>query len=165
MPPSHIYGIFMGYIELQWLCKEQPNNKNNNNNSSALLVSPKTRFPISHFGALSPAHKITDPVSTEFPLQRHFEVFLMPFRKDPSSILPNSHFLTTPTFDFIQFWRWYIAHRITGFLVFFHRLVLLGIGEHDVSETESVSVLRWRVEKTPTQLGFLERPNLNHWWD
>jgi hypothetical protein len=33
--------------------------------------------------------------------------------------------------------------------------------KHNVSETGSVSVLRWG--KTPTQLGPLERPNLNHW--
>jgi hypothetical protein len=36
--------------------------------------------------------------------------------------------------------------------------------EHDVSETGSVSVLRFRWgEKTPTQLGPLKRANLNHW--
>jgi hypothetical protein len=35
--------------------------------------------------------------------------------------------------------------------------------EQVVSETESVSVLRWRGEKTPTQLGPLESANLNHW--
>jgi hypothetical protein len=35
--------------------------------------------------------------------------------------------------------------------------------KHDVSETASVSVLRWSGEKTPTQLGPLERANLNHW--
>jgi hypothetical protein len=34
--------------------------------------------------------------------------------------------------------------------------------KHNVSETGSVSILRWE-EKTPTQLGPLERPNLNHW--
>jgi hypothetical protein len=33
--------------------------------------------------------------------------------------------------------------------------------KHNVSETGSVSVLRW--EKTPTQLGPLERANLNPW--
>jgi hypothetical protein len=35
--------------------------------------------------------------------------------------------------------------------------------KHDVSEIGSVSVLRWKGEKTPTQLGPLERANLNHW--
>jgi hypothetical protein len=34
--------------------------------------------------------------------------------------------------------------------------------EHNVSETVSVSVLRWG-RKTPTLLGPLERANLNHW--
>jgi hypothetical protein len=41
----------------------------------------------------------------------------------------------------------------------------LGIPEtrkHDISETGSISILRWRGEKTPTQLGPLERANLNH---
>jgi hypothetical protein len=33
--------------------------------------------------------------------------------------------------------------------------------KHNVSETGSVSVLRWG--KTPTLLGPLERANLNHW--
>jgi hypothetical protein len=33
----------------------------------------------------------------------------------------------------------------------------------DVSETGSVSLLRWRGEKTPSQLGPLEKANLNHW--
>jgi hypothetical protein len=40
-----------------------------------------------------------------------------------------------------RFLRWCITHRITGFWGFFHRLVFR---EHDVSETRSVSVLRWR---------------------
>jgi hypothetical protein len=35
--------------------------------------------------------------------------------------------------------------------------------KHDVSETGSVSVLRRRGEKIPTQLGPLETVNLNHW--
>jgi hypothetical protein len=34
--------------------------------------------------------------------------------------------------------------------------------KHDVSETGSVSLFRRRREKTPTQLGPLERANLNH---
>jgi hypothetical protein len=52
--------------------------------------------------------------------------------------------------DTIRFWRWCIAHRDTGFSDFFR-----------VSETGSVSVLRWG--KTPTLLGPLERASLNHW--
>jgi hypothetical protein len=35
--------------------------------------------------------------------------------------------------------------------------------EYNVSETGSVSVLRWGVGETPTLLGPLERANLNHW--
>jgi hypothetical protein len=35
--------------------------------------------------------------------------------------------------------------------------------KHDDSETGSVSVLMWKGEKTPTQLGPLERANLSHW--
>jgi hypothetical protein len=34
--------------------------------------------------------------------------------------------------------------------------------KHDVSETASVSILRWG-GKTPTQSGPLERAKLNHW--
>jgi hypothetical protein len=54
----------------------------------------------------------------------------------------------------------YTAHRVTGFLDFF--IVRCSVEqEHDVSETWSVSVFRWRGEKTPTQLGLLETANLN----
>jgi hypothetical protein len=35
--------------------------------------------------------------------------------------------------------------------------------KHNVSETGSVSVLRWRGEKIPIHLGPLEWANLNHW--
>jgi hypothetical protein len=34
---------------------------------------------------------------------------------------------------------------------------------HNVSETGSVSVLRWMGQDRPTQLGPLERAGLNHW--
>jgi hypothetical protein len=37
------------------------------------------------------------------------------------------------------------------------------IREHNVLETGSVSVLRSGGERTPSQLGPLERANLNHW--
>jgi hypothetical protein len=40
------------------------------------------------------------------------------------------------------FWRWCIAHGISGFLDFIHRPVFQGT--HDVSETGSVSMLRWK---------------------
>jgi hypothetical protein len=36
---------------------------------------------------------------------------------------------------------------------------------HTVSETGSVSVLRWMGQDKPTQLGPLERASLNHWID
>jgi hypothetical protein len=35
--------------------------------------------------------------------------------------------------------------------------------DHNVSETGSVSVLRWMGQDKPTQLGPLERASLNHW--
>jgi hypothetical protein len=34
---------------------------------------------------------------------------------------------------------------------------------HNISETGSVSVLRWMGQDKPTQLGPLERASLNHW--
>jgi hypothetical protein len=34
---------------------------------------------------------------------------------------------------------------------------------HNISETGSVSVLRWMGQDKPTQLGLLERASLNHW--
>jgi hypothetical protein len=34
---------------------------------------------------------------------------------------------------------------------------------HNVSETGSVSVLRWMGQDKPTQVGPLERASLNHW--
>jgi hypothetical protein len=43
-----------------------------------------------------------------------------------------------------------------------HSSGILEIRKHDVSETGSVSILR-REEKSPTQLGPLERANLDHW--
>jgi hypothetical protein len=46
---------------------------------------------------------------------------------------------------------------------FFPSFCILGTTKHDVSETGSVSVLRWGSGKTPTQLGPLERANLNRW--
>jgi hypothetical protein len=48
------------------------------------------------------------------------------------------------------------------FLLFFPSSGILENIKHDVSETGSISVLRWRGDKTPTQLGPLERANPNH---
>jgi hypothetical protein len=47
-------------------------------------------------------------------------------------------------------------------LDFIHRLVYM-TKNHSVSETGSVSVLRWMGQGRPTQLGPLERASLNHW--
>jgi hypothetical protein len=63
--------------------------------------------------------------------------------------------------DSIGFWRWWITHRITGFSDFVHRPDSKQLEEKHVSETGSVSALRWR--ETPPLLGPLERANLNHW--
>jgi hypothetical protein len=58
--------------------------------------------------------------------------------------------------DFIGFWWWCIAHRITGFLDIFHHPVFSRVGENDVLETGSVCVIRWREGgETPTQLAWL----------
>jgi hypothetical protein len=65
--------------------------------------------------------------------------------------------------DSIGFWRWCITHRITGFSDFVHRPDSKQLQEkHDVSETGSVSVLRWG--EIPTLLGPLEKANLDHWY-
>jgi hypothetical protein len=42
--------------------------------------------------------------------------------------------------------------ELLDFLDFFHRPMFLGVEEDDVSETGSVSILRWLGEKTPNQL-------------
>jgi hypothetical protein len=56
----------------------------------------------------------------------------------------------------------YNTHRINGFLDFVHHPDSKGLEDkNDVSETGSVSVLRWG--ETPSLLGPLERANLNHW--
>jgi hypothetical protein len=56
-----------------------------------------------------------------------------------------------------------MTHRITGFSDFVHRPDSKYELEekHDISETGSVSALRWG--ETPTLLGPLERANLDHW--
>jgi hypothetical protein len=63
------------------------------------------------------------------------------------------------------FWRILTIVYNTQVYWFFWTFPSSGILEtrkHEVSETGSVSVLRWEGEKTPTQLGPLERANLNH---
>jgi hypothetical protein len=56
-----------------------------------------------------------------------------------------------------KYWKW-----ITGFFGLFPSSGILENRKHDVSETGSLSVVRWG-GKTPTQLGPLERHNLTHW--
>jgi hypothetical protein len=68
-------------------------------------------------------------------------------------------YLTSITFNSKRFWRWYVTLRTNWFLDFVHRPE---IENRDVSEAGSASVLRWRVRETPTQLGPLDRANLNH---
>jgi hypothetical protein len=65
--------------------------------------------------------------------------------------------------DSIGFWWWCITHRIAGVLDFVHRPDFNSYKKNEqtqrfVSETGSVSVLRW--EETPILLGPLERDNL-----
>jgi hypothetical protein len=64
--------------------------------------------------------------------------------------------------DFEGFWRWCMMYRTMRFILdFIHRLVYM-TKYHNVSETGSVSVLRWMGQGRPTQLGPLERASLNH---
>jgi hypothetical protein len=56
----------------------------------------------------------------------------------------------------LGFCRWCITFRITGFLDFVRRL---NTRKQNVSETGSVSVLRWGEDS----VGSLRRANLNHW--
>jgi hypothetical protein len=58
-----------------------------------------------------------------------------------------------------EFWRWCITLGITRFLDC-PSSGILKTREHNVSETGSISILRWRGE-TPIQFGPLERTNLN----
>jgi hypothetical protein len=59
------------------------------------------------------------------------------------------------------------VYNTQNYLVFglFPSSVILETRKNDISETGSVSVLRWRGEKIPTHLGPLERVNLNHDWN
>jgi hypothetical protein len=66
--------------------------------------------------------------------------------------------------DFEGFWRWCMMYRTMRFILdFIHRLVYMTKKYHNVSETGSVSVLRWMGQDRPTQFGPLERASLNHW--
>jgi hypothetical protein len=56
----------------------------------------------------------------------------------------------------------YSTQNYWGFGLF-PSIGILGTRKHDVSETGSLSVLRYGRGKTPTHLGPLDRANLNHW--
>jgi hypothetical protein len=58
----------------------------------------------------------------------------------------------------------YVVQNYLGFLDSVHRLVCGSFTkDHNVSETGSISVLRWMGQGRPTQLGPSERASLNHW--
>jgi hypothetical protein len=65
-----------------------------------------------------------------------------------------------PWVDVKGFWRWCEAHRISGVLDFFHRPVFLGVKSRHFGNF--CSRPQTKREKTPTQLGPLERANLSH---
>jgi hypothetical protein len=78
------------------------------------------------------------------------------FRWGNSGMVP---YVTTQPFPFVS------LPICTEFTDFFWTFSIVRYSKkHDVSETGSVSVLRWRWgRRQPTQVGHLERANLNHW--
>jgi hypothetical protein len=59
-----------------------------------------------------------------------------------------------------------MVYAVQNYKVYFGLYQSSGIYKtknHNVSETGSVSVLRWMGQDRPTQLGPLERAGLNHW--
>jgi hypothetical protein len=58
-----------------------------------------------------------------------------------------------------------MVYAVQNYKVYFGLYPSSGIYDknHSVSETGSVSVLRWMGQDRPTQLGPLERASLNHW--
>jgi hypothetical protein len=105
----------------------------------------------------------------KYELEMYCKIFILSQRLllDPFwNITPYRHSLYIIKFltdvDSIGFWRWCITHRITWFSDFVYRPDSKYLEEkHDVSETGSVSILRWR--ETPTLLGHLDSANLNQW--
>jgi hypothetical protein len=55
-----------------------------------------------------------------------------------------------------------MLYRAIGFWTLSIVLYVVDKKSHNVSETGSVSVLRWMGQANPTQLGPLERASLNH---
>jgi hypothetical protein len=102
-------------------------------------------------------------------INRFYKLSLKQFITNQIPFLYVSHMKTYKTKSDIEmknvhvdskgFWRWCITFRITGFVDSVHRLEILITRKQNVSETESVSILRWGRE-TPTLLGTLERANL-----
>jgi hypothetical protein len=58
------------------------------------------------------------------------------------------------------FWWWHVTINVTISDV--HCLSSLSFSKHSVSELGSVSIIRCRKGKVPTQLGLLEGPIINH---
>jgi hypothetical protein len=80
-------------------------------------------------------------------------------------LLASQEGLNSMELDLKGFWRWCMLYRtIWPFLDSVHRLVCGSFTkDHNVSETGSVSFLRWMGQDRPTQLGPSERVSLNHW--
>jgi hypothetical protein len=73
-------------------------------------------------------------------------------------------YVTTIVSNSKGFWRWFTTQNC-WVLDFAPSSGILENRKHDISETGSVSVLKWRGEKALTQLDPLERVNLNQWID
>jgi hypothetical protein len=59
-----------------------------------------------------------------------------------------------------------MVYAVQNYKVYFGLYPASGIYKtknHNVSETGSVSILRWMGQDRPTQLDPLERASLNHW--
>jgi hypothetical protein len=85
------------------------------------------------------------------------------FQISPPRLLVFNHesVNTSIHLDSKWFWRWCITHRITGFFGLFPSS---GILENTTFRNWICFCPQAKVgEKTPTQLGPLERANLNHW--
>jgi hypothetical protein len=63
----------------------------------------------------------------------------------------------------VHHWIHIHMYRTMRFILDFIHCLVYMTKIHYVSETGSVSVLRWMGQGKPTQLGPLERASLNHW--
>jgi hypothetical protein len=57
----------------------------------------------------------------------------------------------------------YVVQSYWAYFVLYPSSCMWRTKDHNVSETGSVSVLRWMGQDKPIQLGPLERASLNHW--